>query len=180
MGETFRRVVTGHDSNGKAVVWIDGTTPTLVKTPAVTLAEMWQTTETPARIADGVDTAVGMAGLEPPRGGTFLRLVEIQPEDRSISREEALRANAEMYAAINASHCQPDTTRHPGMHKTRTIDYIVILRGKVRLLLDEGDVELKPFDVVIQRGTNHAWVVDGPESAMFAAFMVDATPAEGR
>jgi mannose-6-phosphate isomerase-like protein (cupin superfamily) len=66
------------------------------------------------------------------------------------------------------------TSRHPGMHKTRTIDYVVLLSGEVTLLLDKGEVDLKPFDVVVQCGTSHAWVNNGKEPALIAAVRIDA------
>jgi quercetin dioxygenase-like cupin family protein len=62
------------------------------------------------------------------------------------------------------------------MHKTRTVDYVVLLAGEVTMLLDKGEVDLKPFDVVVQRGTNHAWVNKGKEPAILAAVLVDAKP----
>ena len=62
------------------------------------------------------------------------------------------------------------------MHTTRTVDYIVVLSGRVTLLLDKGEVELKPFDVVVQRGTNHGWVNRGTEPAVMAAILIDAKP----
>ena len=60
------------------------------------------------------------------------------------------------------------------MHKTETIDYIIILKGDVTLILDEEEVELKPFDVVVQRGTNHAWINNGNEPALLIAVLVDS------
>jgi hypothetical protein len=79
-----------------------------------------------------------------------------------------------MFEQMEAAHCRPDTTRHPAMHKTRTIDYLVLLAGEVMLLLDEAEVDLKPFDVVVQRGTNHAWVDKGTAPALPAAVLIDA------
>ena len=67
-----------------------------------------------------------------------------------------------------------DTTKHPAMHKTETIDYIILLKGDVSLILDEDEVRLKPFDVVVQRGTNHAWVNHGDEPALLIAVLIDA------
>jgi quercetin dioxygenase-like cupin family protein len=64
--------------------------------------------------------------------------------------------------------------RHPGMHRTRTIDYVVLLSGEVTLLLDKGEVDLKPFDVVVQRGTSHAWVNKGKEPGLIVAVLIDA------
>ncbi|MDE5109666.1 MAG: cupin domain-containing protein [Trichodesmium sp. St17_bin3_1_1] len=60
------------------------------------------------------------------------------------------------------------------MHKTKTIDYIILLKGDVTLLLDDDQVQLKPFDVVVQRGTNHAWVNNGKEPALFVAVLIDS------
>ena len=60
------------------------------------------------------------------------------------------------------------------MHKTKTIDYIILLSGDVTLLLDEDEVRLKPFNVVVQRGTNHAWVSNGNEPALLIAVLIDS------
>jgi quercetin dioxygenase-like cupin family protein len=62
------------------------------------------------------------------------------------------------------------------MHTTRTVDYIILLSGEVTMLLDKGEVHMKPLDVVIQRGTNHAWVNKGKEPALLVAVLVDARP----
>ena len=59
------------------------------------------------------------------------------------------------------------------MHKTETIDYIILLKGDVTLILDEEEVNLKPFDVVVQRGTNHAWVNNGTEPALLIAVLIE-------
>ena len=60
------------------------------------------------------------------------------------------------------------------MHKTETIDYIILLKGDVTLVLDQEEVDLKPFDVVVQRGTNHAWVNNGDEPALLIAVLIDS------
>jgi quercetin dioxygenase-like cupin family protein len=67
-----------------------------------------------------------------------------------------------------------DTRKHPAMHKTETIDYIILLKGDVTLILDNDEVNLKPFDVVVQRGTNHAWVNNGDEPALLTAVLIDS------
>ena len=60
------------------------------------------------------------------------------------------------------------------MHKTETIDYIILLKGDVTLILDEEEIDMKPFDVVVQRGTNHAWVNNGKEPALLIAVLIDS------
>ena len=74
---------------------------------------------------------------------------------------------------MNASHIQVDTTRHPSMHKSDSTDYIILLSGRITLVLDHDEVDLEPLDVVIQRGTNHAWANRGTEDALLMAVLVD-------
>ena len=81
---------------------------------------------------------------------------------------------AQAFENVGAAHHRIDTSRHPAMHKTETIDYIILLKGDVTLILDEEEVDLKPFDVVVQRGTNHAWVNNGNEPALLIAVLVDS------
>ena len=93
-----------------------------------------------------------------------------------IDPDERRKLVAERFAAMDASDALVDVSRHPAMHKTRTVDYIILLSGKVTLLLDDDEVALEPFDVVVQRGTNHAWVNHGDEEALLIAVLVDAEP----
>jgi mannose-6-phosphate isomerase-like protein (cupin superfamily) len=166
MAPQFRRIVTGHDGEGKSIVLIDG--------PPSSFGAFWQTAGAPADNSAADDAAQSVRTLEPPPEGSIFRYAVIPPEDPNVSPEQREAAIARMFAQMNAEHCRPDTSRHPGMHKTRTIDYVILLSGEVTLLLDKGEVNLKPFDVVVQRGTNHAWVNKGKEPALLAAVLIDA------
>jgi quercetin dioxygenase-like cupin family protein len=78
-----------------------------------------------------------------------------------------------LFGAIGLPEARVDTSRHPMMHVTPTLDYIVLLSGEISLLLDDGDpIELKPFDAVVQRATNHSWVNTGREPALLMCVMV--------
>ena len=68
-----------------------------------------------------------------------------------------------------------DTSRNAAMHETDTIDYIILLKGDVSLILDEEEVKLKPHDVVVQRRTNHAWVNHGTEPTLLIAVLIDSS-----
>ena len=81
---------------------------------------------------------------------------------------------ADAFKKIGAAHHRIDTTKHPAMHKTETIDYIILLKGDVTLILDQEEVDIKPFDVVVQRGTNHAWVNNGSDPALLIAVLIDS------
>ncbi|MGI4813601.1 MAG: cupin domain-containing protein [Janthinobacterium lividum] len=81
----------------------------------------------------------------------------------------------ETYAAAGTDHgFGENAERHPGMHKTETVDFIVIISGRLRLVMDEGETLLQPGDVVIQRGTNHAWSNPDDTPCLLAAIMLDA------
>jgi mannose-6-phosphate isomerase-like protein (cupin superfamily) len=166
MAREPRRVITGHDAQGKSVFIIDA--------PPTPFGAYWLTDSTPVDNTGSADAGLQVRKLEPPPGGSIFRFASIPPEDPNVSREERERQTAKMFEQMDASHCRPDTARHPAMHKTRTIDYIVLLAGEVTLMLDKGEVDLKPFDVVVQRGTNHAWVNKGKEPALIAAVLIDA------
>jgi mannose-6-phosphate isomerase-like protein (cupin superfamily) len=168
MPREYRRVVTGHDTDGKSMVIIDG--------PPAPSGAFWFTETAPVDNGTVGDAAQLVRKLEPPLGGTIFRYAVIPPEDPGIPAEERERTTARLFAQMDATHCRTDTTRHPGTHKTRTVDYVVLLSGEVTMLLDKGEVNLKPFDVVVQRGTSHAWVNKGKEPAILAAVLVDAKP----
>jgi len=176
MLKELRRIVTGIDSNGKSYVDIDGPPGRIREHAAGGAAEFWMTDATPADNLVKGDPAARPARLEPPAGGSVFRYFLLGPENKAISTAELERMAAERFAAMGASHCRVDTSRHPSMHTTRTVDYIILLSGRVTLLLDKGEVELKPFDVVVQRGTNHGWVNRGTEPALLAGILIDAKP----
>lgn len=161
-----KRIVTGHNEEGKSIVAYKGPTS----------FQMWVTDKSPADNKDKNDAANRKVKLEPPPNGSNFRFFQVFPEDSSKSVEEIEKETAVGFAAIDATHCRPDTKRDPRMHKTKTVDYIILLQGEVTLLLDADEVDLKPFDVVIQRGTNHAWINKGKTPALLAAILIDAEP----
>jgi mannose-6-phosphate isomerase-like protein (cupin superfamily) len=172
----LRRVVTGIDAEEKSCVAIDGSGAGIIEEGGAGLAEIWVTDATPADNAARGDAAQWKMRLEPPTGGSVFRLFMLAAENKTLSARELEERSAAMFAAIGGAHCRTDTTRHPSMHTTRTVDYVILLSGRVTLILDKGEVDLKPFDVVVQRGTNHSWVNHGPEPALMAAVLIDAKP----
>ncbi len=172
MAREPRRIVTGHDVAGRSIVAIEDHAPNRNGV----LTELWTTARTPADNADPADAAAVASTLAPPDGGSRFRFFTVHPESNAAGMDPSARAAATRarFAAMQAEDALVDTTRHPAMHRTRTVDYIILLSGRVTLLLDEADVDLEPFDVVVQRGTNHAWVNRGAEPALLAAVLIDA------
>jgi mannose-6-phosphate isomerase-like protein (cupin superfamily) len=175
MLDKIRRIVTGHDDTGRSAVHFDGILPRRLGSNRRGLTDLWST--------DGgtVDSRVAEDRLElpfsltpAPRGTTFMYFTVAPEETGADPKVEEQRAAA-AFAAYNATHARPDTARSPWMHKTDTIDYVILLQGEVTLVLDGDERALKPFDVVIQRGTNHAWVNHGKEPALLAVVLIDAT-----
>lgn len=168
-----RRVVTGHDAQGRAVVVMDGPAASVLNRPSrpgVALTNLWATSYTPTTRADH-DPVDRPVVLPPPRGGTVFRIVQFDPEDRqALARADGTAAFADLGAAGNAVASQ----RHPYMHRTDTVDYAVVLQGSITMLLDDTDVELSTGDVVIQNGTNHAWSNRGQAPCLIAFVLVDA------
>ena len=167
-----RRIVTTNDVDGRSKVLIDAPAGNAIGV----LTELWITEGTPASNAGHADNGAKSDRLEPPRHGTLFRYFQIAPESLSahLPREERDRLARAWFAEMGGAHLQPDTSRHPAMHKSPTTDYIILLKGQITLMLDEGEVDLKPLDVVVQRGTNHAWVNRGTEDALLMAVLIDA------
>ena len=109
MAREPRRIVTGHNAEGKSVFVIDG--------PPTRFGAYWLTDATPVDNASAGDAALQVRKLEPPPGGSIFRFASIPPEDPSVSPEERERRTAENFAKMEAAHCRADTNRHPGMHR---------------------------------------------------------------
>ena len=169
----MRRVVTGHNEEGKSIVTIDGPPSCSIGEDVGGLFELWNTDGSIINTKDTSDKADTKIVLSPPKNGTKFRYFQINPTPEGVPEEILQNMAAEAFGKIGAAHYRVDTSKHPAMHKTDTIDYIILLKGDVTLILDEEEVDIKPHDVVVQRGTNHAWVNNGSEPALLIAVLVD-------
>ena len=167
-----RRIVTHDDENGLSFAMIDGFADNVIGG----LTELWLTDDKPHTHTEKVDNGAISKRLDPPKGGTVFRAFEIPPASQTahLSLEEKAAAWADLFKTMGSPGAQPDTRRDPGMHKTPSTDYIILLSGEITLILDKTEHTLKPFDVVVQRGTNHAWVNRGTETAFLMAVLVDS------
>ena len=178
-----RRIVTGHNAQGRSVVISDGIATNIVSNPIRPnrgLTNLWRMEKTPPSNAGFVDPTAGVQiGLEPPKGGNVFRFFQIAPdkEEAHLPIEERQKRAAAIFTGMGAAHARVDTSRHPAMHTTKSVDYIILLSGEVTLLLDEGEIAMKPFDVVIQRGTNHAWANHGTVPAVLCGVLIAADDA---
>jgi hypothetical protein len=170
MTSTFRRLVTGRNAAGKSVLIDDAR----IVEGSLGNFNLWSTRP------GGKDGAEEIPFFPEP-GATIFRVVRLPPPDRETTAEQLAQLVETFFSGIGSSQCKVDTSRHPLMHVTPTTDYIMLLSGVVSLLLDTGEpIPLKPFDTVVQRATNHAWIVTGPDPAVFVCVMTGAQPNGGQ
>src|SRR5262245_58862080 len=168
-----RRVVTTIDSKDKAVVLLDSINPhKKVRPQTQTVSRLlWGTDQPPADLTGRADRAAIDTRVLPPPGRTVSRLLRLRPETRETSnvaphpRQQSLRAGAPKRGL---------PPRHPSLHRTRTVDYAVVMAGEIDMLRDDSEIRLKAGDVLVQQGTNHAWVNRGTEPCRIAFILVDA------
>jgi len=157
----MKRVVTGHDAQGRSVFVIEDVPQPLVleKAGGLRLTELWATpNETRER------------RIEPDPGGTVFRVIDYPPDSERL---KSIDPEAH-FASMGAQAAPREKRRHPGMHRTRTLDYAIVLSGEIYAVLDEGEVLLEAGDVLVQRGTNHAWSNRSERPCRIAFVLVDA------
>ncbi len=170
-----RRVLTGHDAEGRSTVIADGlaeNAKALPSIPGLVLTDLWETTGAPASNEGHADAAARPVRLEPPANGTLFRVVEFPP-DAAWRRKTDLR---EGFDAIGAAHAQDTASHDPMMHRTATVDYAVVMKGEIWAVMEKGETLLRAGDVLVQRGTNHSWSNRTDRPALVAFILVSAKP----
>jgi hypothetical protein len=177
MAFEIRRIVSGHNAQGKSVFIMDG----MVGPPAgrrsaagTTVAELWQTDTTPADNSGDKDPTDHPFRLPPPNNGSVFRVVEYPPDKERFAKMNSQDWSAD--AKSQGYHRDAGNARHAGFHKTDTIDYAIVIEGEIVALMDEGERVMKRGDVLIQRGTSHAWANRSDKPARVAFILIDAKP----
>lgn len=169
----FKRVVTGHTSDGRSCILHDAEPETKVEQPgrALTFFELWETDGPLASNAGAEDAGARPVRHHPPQGGTRFRMVELLPDEQR--RDDAV---ADDFAQLQADHIQTEDSHDPTMHRNETVDYNIILSGEVWAVTEKDETLLKANDVLIQRGTSHTWHNRSDRPCVFASVMVSAQP----
>ena len=175
MLKPIRRIVTGHNAKGRSVILSDGPSPhvlTIPGQPSFGLTNLWITDRAPADNGGAHDAAAVPVVLEPPPSGSIFRVVEFPP-DNTLAGFDRKAA----FESMGAGHAMDeDASRHPGMHRTATVDYAIVLSGEIWALMDEGETLMRAGDVLVQRGTNHAWSNRGTVPCLVAFILISARP----
>jgi len=154
---------------------MDGDSPHsffLEKAGGLQLTELWETRSSPADNSGAKDAAEHERRIEPVGGGTVFRIIAYPPDS---VRLKTLNPEA-FFPEMGAQAADPANRRHPGMHKTRTLDYCIVLSGEIHAVLDEGEVLLRAGDCLIQRGTRHAWSNRTEKPCVIAFVLIAAKP----
>lgn len=171
--ETLRRVITGDDANGKSTVIIDGPPADAAITQGRGgLLEIWTDSVTAAlNPKETKDNGKGTVILSPPHQSVKVRWFVIEPVPPGTPKDALDAATRAAFASFGAAHHIIDQSRHSAMHETHSLDVICLLKGDVSLILEDGETRIKPGQIVIQRGTNHAWVAHGGPALLLAVLI---------
>lgn len=173
-----RRIVTGHDSSGRAIFASDETAPRSVQfehVPGLGAALLWQTAMAPSVGGTSVDPTPRVASWLPEGGGTSAMVLVFPPDSIAQNPNFDPRAAGAEYAEKLPGLAEKFEADAPGMHRTDTLDYAILLDGEICLELDDGAFRtLNRYDVVVQNGTRHAWRNRGSKPATMLFVMVSA------
>lgn len=172
-----RRIVTGYNAQGRSFLEEDGASPaqkTMPERPGYRVTNLWSTS--PDGTVRSPDSIAQHSGVLPPAGGTVIRIIEwpAEPEDPAELRRLMDKTFAAMY---------PDAQRdvkpgeHPGMHTTDTVDYAIVLEGEIVAIMEEGETLMRQGDVLVQRGTPHAWANRSGKLVKVAFILIDTRRA---
>ena len=168
-----RRVVVGHDQQGKAVALFDDPKTPKARSPGGNaVLNLWITSETPVDLAGAEDRAERNVGVPPPAQGTIFRVVDFPPHSKRAQVSHSEHQNTLMGMGIDPA--TQGYARHPNTHRTKSIDYAIVLDGEIDMLMDDSEVHLKSGDVLVQLDTNHAWVNNSGKSCRVAFVLIDA------
>jgi hypothetical protein len=177
-GTPIRRVVTGHNAQGKSCILMDSPAPqTYQRSPGSSfVTELWETSGTPADNLGSDDPTLHPFRLPPPANGSILRIISYPPDKERLAALQREHEAGGDDGSGRASALDRSNARHPGFHKTHSIDYAIVLAGEIWALMEEGEALLKTGDVLVQRGTNHAWSNRTDSPAVLAFVLIDAHP----
>jgi mannose-6-phosphate isomerase-like protein (cupin superfamily) len=166
-----RRIVTGHDAQGKAIALFDGPVKAKQRTAGANgMTLLWVTRESLPDVDATTDRAETQVGVPPPPNGTIFRIVDfapIQPNAGPVDHHQVL-------LSMGIDPATQGYSRHANTHRTKTIDYAIILDGEMDMLLDDTEVHVKAGDVLVQQGTNHAWVNNSGKPCRIAFILIDS------
>jgi mannose-6-phosphate isomerase-like protein (cupin superfamily) len=178
----FRRIVTGHNAQGRSVILADDTSPHVMPIMGQSnfaVTDFWKTEATPADNSSrtSVDPCQLPIQVAPPANGSVFRVVQFPPDKDWAAKAAAIGGSVAIDETAKAAHTG-GPVRHAHMHRTRSIDYAIVLAGEIWAVMDDGETKMTAGDVLIQRGTNHAWANRSNVPCVVAFVLIDAKPLD--
>jgi mannose-6-phosphate isomerase-like protein (cupin superfamily) len=164
--------VTGLDTDNKASTLFDSRLTLKPGPYGIAAVNLWITDSYPPTLTFKDDPATKPIGISPPDNGTKLRVVEFPPLDPAT--EAKMEPNFLMKSVGDRAPARGLPVKHPLMHRTRSLDYAVVLSGEIDMMLDASLVHLKPGDVVVQQATNHGWINHGTQPCRILFVLMDS------
>ena len=173
----IRRVITGHDASGRSVVEADAIASCVMimaGTEDFAVTDLWRLPRMPADNTKVGDPCTLPITLAPPAGGAVLRIVQFPPDRNYVGKWDPGAGFASLgdSGAQAIDHAGP----HEAMHRTQSVDFALVMEGEIWSVLDTDERPLRAGDVLIQRGTNHAWSNRSDAMAIVAFVLIDALP----
>lgn len=174
----FRLVVTGHDSDGRSVILRDAASPhimPIMDQPNFAVTDFWKTAATPADNGSATERDPCSLPIQvaPPADGSVFRVVQFPPDKDWAAKAAAMGGSVAIDETAKAANTG-GPTRHAHMHRTRSLDYAIVLSGEIWAVMDVGETKLVAGDVLVQRGTNHAWANLSGAPCVVAFVLIDA------
>ena len=176
----FRVIVTGHDAHERSIILSDRLSPhvmPIMDQPNFAVTDFWKTFATPAdnSASAATDPCSVPIQVQPPAGGSAFRVVQFPP-DKDWAAKAAAMGGVVPVDETAKSASKGGDVRHAHMHRTRSIDYAIVLSGEIWAVMDVGETKLVAGDVLVQRGTNHAWANRSDAPCLIAFVLIDAAP----
>ena len=175
----FRLLVTGHDDHGQSVFLTDQAAPhvmSVLQTPTYAVTDFWKALTLPAdnSAATAKDPCQVPFVVAPSPGGCVFRVVEFPPDHHWEAKAAAMGGSAPVDETAKVA--EGGAVRHGQMHRTRSLDFAIVLSGEIWAIMDVGEKKMVTGDMLVQRGTNHAWANRSEEPCHVAFILIDAKP----
>jgi mannose-6-phosphate isomerase-like protein (cupin superfamily) len=168
----IHRVVIGLDANDRSIALFDSVGQLRSGASGIPSLNLWATDSYPPGFSFKEDVALRKFGFSPGDNSTVLRVVEFPPvSDAALAKMDP---NAIMKIIGDKAPKRGVAVSNPLMHRTRTVDYAIIMSGEIDMMLDDTTVHLKAGDVVVQQATNHAWLNRGTEPCRVIFVLMDS------
>jgi len=168
----IHRVVTGLDANDRSTTLVDNVETLRSGASGIPSFNLWITDSAPPSLSFKEDMGLRKIGLTPPESGTSFRVIEFPPvNDANLAKMDP---NFMMKIVGDKAPARGVAVSNPLMHRTRTLDYAIIMSGEIDMMLDDKTVHLKAGDIVVQQATNHAWLNHGTEPCRVIFILMDS------